>query len=67
MLFLDIPESEVRSLYIKCETFVNNLQLGEDDEMMSVLNESKDGNHIAEDSSDKRKRKKRKFKDTGSS
>lgn len=38
-LFLDIPEKTVRILFTKCETFISNLQVGEDDDLLSELDE----------------------------
>ena len=32
-LFLDIPERQVKNLYNKCETFISNLQVEDDDEL----------------------------------
>ena len=38
-LFLDIPEKTVKILFTKCETFVSNLQVGEDDDLLSEIEE----------------------------
>jgi len=38
-LFLEIPEKNVKVLYTKCENFIGNLQVGEDDEALSDLDE----------------------------
>jgi len=38
-LFLDIPEKTVKGLYNKCETFISNLQVGEEDEMISEIDD----------------------------
>jgi len=38
-LFLDIPEKTVKSLFAKCETFITNLQIGEEEEAWSQIDE----------------------------
>jgi len=38
-LFLDIPEKTVKGLYNKCETFISNLQVGEEDDIVSEIDE----------------------------
>jgi len=38
-LFLDIPEKTVKSLSNKCEIFISNLQVGNDDEIASEIDE----------------------------
>lgn len=35
-LFLDIPEKTVKYLYSKCENFISNIQIGEEDEVASL-------------------------------
>ena len=42
-LFLDIPEKTVKFLYSKCENFISNLQIGEEDELVSVDDLDKQG------------------------
>lgn len=39
-LFLELGESDVKRMYLKCEVFVGNLQVGEDDEMGSGLDDA---------------------------
>jgi len=68
-LFFDIPSKTVKSLYMKCENFVSNLQLGEDDDNNSEMED--DGlDKVAGQDSDAsewapRSRKRKKFKNTG--
>lgn len=38
-MFLDIPDKTVKYLYNKSENFISNLQLGEDDDVLSELEE----------------------------
>jgi len=72
-LFLDIPEKTVKSLFAKCETFITNLQIGEEEEAWSqVDDEDLDRTQGEIGSSDKLHefipRKKRKhFKNSGRS
>jgi len=68
-LFLDIPEKTVKGLYNKCETFISNLQVGEDEDMISEIDEEElDKNqdqHEAQDFIPRRRRKR--FKNSGRS
>lgn len=41
-LFLDIPDKTIRYLYHKSENFLTNLQIGEDDDLMSENDENID-------------------------
>jgi PAS domain S-box-containing protein len=41
-LFLDIPEKTVKSLFSKCETFITNLQIGEEEEAWSQIDDEED-------------------------
>jgi PAS domain S-box-containing protein len=68
-LFLDIPEKTVKALYAKCENFISNLQVGEDDDMVSEMeDESFEKNNEEQDIQDFHPRKKRKkFKNSGKS
>ena len=68
-LFLDMPEKTVKALYAKCENFISNLQIGEEEEMISELgDESFDKNNEEADSQEFHPRKKRKkFKNSGKS
>ena len=52
-IFLDIPEEKVKTLYSKCEKFISNLQVGEDDDAISEVDdlsmeEKKDEEEMAE-------------------
>lgn len=38
-LFFDIPEDNVKYLYSKCEKFISNLQVGEDEDEMSEMDD----------------------------
>jgi len=66
-LFLDIPEKTVKGLYNKCETFISNLQVGEDDDMVSEVEEEElekhQNEHEAQDFIPRRRRKR--FKNSG--
>ena len=68
-LFLDIPEKTVKGLYTKCENFISNLQVGEDDDMVSELeDDSFEKNNEEVEAADYQPRKKRKrFKNSGKS
>ena len=68
-LFLDMPEKTVKALYAKCENFISNLQIGEDEEIISELgDESFEKNNEENDMQDFHPRKKRKrFKNSGKS
>jgi len=66
-LFLDIPNRTVKSLYSKCETFLSNLQIGEEDDMLSEIEEpeldkTQDDMSIA---TVIQKKKRRKYKNSG--
>ncbi|EGR33913.1 PAS domain S-box family protein [Ichthyophthirius multifiliis] len=54
-LFLDIKEKKVKTLYQKCESFVANLQLGEEDDVESSNDLDR---QIDDDSESKNKRRK---------
>jgi len=68
-LFLDIPEKTVKNLSNKCEIFISNLQVGDDDEIVSEIDEE----DLAKHQNDKEsqdlipRRKKKKFKNSGRS
>jgi len=68
-LFFDIPSKTVKSLYMKCENFISNLQLGEDDDNNSEMED--DGldkvNNADADATEwaPRSKKRKKFKNTG--
>ena len=67
-LFLDIPDKTVKALYAKCETFITNLQLGDEDDMISEVAEEsfEKQNEQASESNEYHPRKKRKkFKNSG--
>lgn len=38
-LFFDIPEDNVKYLYSKCEKFISNLQVGEDEDEISEMDD----------------------------
>ena len=64
-LFLDIPEKKVKSLYSKCEIFVSNLQIGEEEDVNSEI----DADEIDRGKNDNAegwllKKRKKKFKDS---
>jgi hypothetical protein len=64
-LFLDIPEKQVKILYNKCENFISNLQVEDDDELQSDIEVSFEKED--DKSSYKRPRKRKKFKNSGKS
>jgi len=68
-LFLDIPEKTIRGLYTRCETFISNLQIGDDDEIISEIDEeAQEKNEDENQVPDFMIRKKRKrFKNSGRS
>jgi len=66
-LFLDIPEKAVKILFTKCEAFVSNLQVGEDDDLLSEIEEgfSKQNKDKEKKEEFGLKKKRKKFKNTG--
>lgn len=66
-LFLDIPEKTVRILFTKCETFISNFQVGDDDDILSEIEDcfaaTKEDKEKKEEFGIKKKRKK--FKNSG--
>jgi len=38
-MFLDIPDKTVKYLYNKSENFISNLQIGEEEEVLSEMEE----------------------------
>lgn len=61
-LFLDIKEKKIKSLYSKCENFINNLQIGEEDDVDSIDDLDKANEDDPLDS--KIRKRKRKFKNS---
>ncbi|CAD8151019.1 unnamed protein product [Paramecium pentaurelia] len=62
-LFLDIPDKTIRYLYHKSENFLTNLQIGEDDDLMSENDENIDKEENAQlQKTLKSKRTKKKYK-----
>ena len=67
-LFLELSEPDVKRLYTQCEVFVSNLQVGEDDDNNSDLdNASKQINEDEVDDMDQNTMKKKKKKSKNSS
>lgn len=65
-LFLDIPEKTVKILFTKCETFVSNLQVGDDDDLLSEIEEfSKQMKEDRKKDDFGVKKKRKKFKNSG--
>lgn len=64
-LFLDIPERTVKGLYTKCETFISNLQVGEDDDLVSEFDDSFERHRDEGDSELHPRKKRKKFKNSG--
>ncbi|CAK66138.1 unnamed protein product (macronuclear) [Paramecium tetraurelia] len=63
-MFLDLPDKTVKYLYNKSENFISNLQMGEDDEMMSEIDDGEKEEQEELNKTLKTKRKKKKFKNT---
>ncbi|CAD8125809.1 unnamed protein product [Paramecium sonneborni] len=63
-MFLDIPDKTVKYLYNKSENFISNLQIGEDDDILSELDELEKEELEELNRTLKSKRKKKKFKNT---
>lgn len=66
-LFLDIPDKAVKYLYNKCESYISNLQQGEDDEIASEMQELEKQEEDELNKSLMTKTKKKKFKITNRS
>eukprot|EP01017_Pseudomicrothorax_dubius_P025798 TRINITY_DN2823_c0_g1_i4.p1 TRINITY_DN2823_c0_g1~~TRINITY_DN2823_c0_g1_i4.p1 ORF type:complete len:594 (-),score=139.09 TRINITY_DN2823_c0_g1_i4:141-1922(-) len=73
-LFLDIPEKTVKGLYTRCENFISTLQVGEDEDMMSDVDDEsfEKGGHGADADEDSAseyqpRKKRKKFKNSGKS
>lgn len=66
-LFLDIPEKTVKLLFTKCETFISNMQVGDDDDLMSEIDEDfmKKINEKDKKEDFGLKKKRKKFKNSG--
>lgn len=67
-LFLDIPEKTVKGLYSKCENFISNLQVGEDDDMLSEIEDEsfyEKAHEEAESGDFLARRKRKRFKNSG--
>ncbi|CAD8075781.1 unnamed protein product [Paramecium primaurelia] len=63
-MFLDIPDKTVKYLYNKSENFISNLQIGEEDEVLSELEELEKEEQEELNRTLKSKKKKKKFKNT---
>ncbi|CAD8157654.1 unnamed protein product [Paramecium octaurelia] len=63
-MFLDIPDKTVKYLYNKSENFISNLQVGEEEEVLSELEELEKEELEELNRTLKSKRKKKKFKNT---
>lgn len=63
-LFLDIPEKTVKYLYNKSENFISNLQVGEEEEILSEMEELEKEELAELNRTLRSKRKKKKFKNT---
>ncbi|CAD8052528.1 unnamed protein product [Paramecium sonneborni] len=64
VLFLDIPDKTVKFLYSKCENFLSNIQIGEDDEMLSDFDELEKEEREELNKTLKQRRKKKKYKNS---
>lgn len=66
-LFLDIPEKTVKLLFTKCETFISNMQVGDDDDLLSEIDEDfmKKINDKDKKEDFGLKKKRKKFKNSG--
>ncbi|CAD8126295.1 unnamed protein product [Paramecium sonneborni] len=63
-LFLEIPDKTVKYLYDKSENLISNLQIGEDDDILSELEDLEKEEQVELNRTLKSKRKKKKFKNT---
>lgn len=63
-MFLDIPDKTVKYLYNKSENFISNLQIGEEEEVLSEMEELDKEEQEELNKTLKSKRKKKKFKNT---
>lgn len=63
-MFLDIPDKTVKYLYNKSENFISNLQIGEEEEILSEMEELDKEEQEELNKTLKSKRKKKKFKNT---
>ncbi|EAS07526.3 PAS domain S-box protein (macronuclear) [Tetrahymena thermophila SB210] len=61
-LFLDIKEKRIKNLYSKCENFINNLQIGEEEDIGSL--DDIDKLNEEDPFENKLKKRKRKFKNS---
>ncbi|CAD8048146.1 unnamed protein product [Paramecium sonneborni] len=64
VLFLDIPDKTIKFLYSKCENFLSNIQIGEDDEMLSDFDELEKEEREELNKTLKQRRKKKKYKNS---
>ncbi|CAD8043447.1 unnamed protein product [Paramecium primaurelia] len=64
VLFLDIPDKTIKFLYSKCENFLSNIQIGEDDEMLSDFDELEKEEREELNRTLKQRRKKKKYKNS---
>ncbi|CAD8157650.1 unnamed protein product [Paramecium octaurelia] len=63
-MFLDLPDKTVKYLYNKSENFISNLQMGEDDEVMSEADDVEKEEQEELNKTLKTRRKKKHFKNT---
>lgn len=66
-MFLDIPDKTVKYLYNKCENFISNLQVGEEEEVLSEMEDLEKEEQEELNRTLKSKKKKKKFKNTNAS
>ncbi|CAK82689.1 unnamed protein product (macronuclear) [Paramecium tetraurelia] len=63
-MFLDLPDKTVKYLYNKSENFISNLQMGEDDEVLSEIDDVEKEEQEELNKTLKTRRKKKHFKNT---
>lgn len=63
-IFIDLPDKTTKYLFNKAENFISNLQMGEDDDLISEMDELEKEGQNELNKSMKAKRKRRKYKNT---
>lgn len=63
-IFIDLPDKTTKYLFNKAENLLSNLQMGEDDDLISEMDELEREGQNELNKSLKTKRKRRKYKNT---
>ncbi|CAD8112154.1 unnamed protein product [Paramecium primaurelia] len=64
VIFIDIPDKMIKYLFNRAENFISNLQMGEDDDLISEMDEIEKENQNELNKQLKAKRKRKKYKNT---